>query len=279
MKTNLTLRLLILSTTFTLILSSCTKDEFAKDELSQNANGLLKKVKNGGHITEEISYNEYNFISEVNGIYFWRKYYYNDQKQLIKEEIATNPDMTSSMFSNPTYEFVDPGKVGISMYYLFKYDDKGLLIKQLNYVPKDGSDELKSMCNFEYNSDNLINKVLLLNGDGEVTQFRTYQYDTNGNVIEEDYYSNLFIPTGDGPKLLSKTTFEFDDYLNPYKIFEKSNNPGLFKNSNNIIKTTTINYEPTPGIDATNTSQTSYEYNEQTKYPIRVINGEEFIYE
>jgi hypothetical protein len=275
MKTNFSLRIMIFSAVLILVLLGC-----AKDDLSQNANGLLKKVKNGGYITEEISYNEFNLISELNGTQFWRKYYYNDQKQLIKEEIAINPNsLSSSMPSNPTYEFVDPNKVGISMYHLFEYDDKGLLIRQLNYLPKDGPDELRSSNSFEYNSNNLISKELLMNSDAEVTQFRTYQYDLNGNVIEENYYSYLFIPEGTGPKHLSKTTFEFDSYLNPYKIFEKANRPGLFSNLNNIIKSTTINYDPVPGLPATTTSQTSYEYNEKTRYPIRVINGEEFIYE
>jgi hypothetical protein len=275
MKTNFFLRIMIFSTVLILVLFGC-----AKDDLSKNANGLLKKVKNGGYITEEISYNEFNLISELNGTEFWRKYYYNDQKQLVKEEIAINPNsLSSSMPSNPTYEFVDPNKVGISMYHLFEYDEQGLLIKQLNYVPKDGPDELRSLNTFEYNNNNLISKELLMNSDSEVTQFRTYQYDLNGNVIEENYYSYLFIPEGTGPKHLSKTTFEFDSYLNPYKIFEKANGPGLFRNLNNITKSTTINYDPAPGLPATTTSQISYEYNEKTKYPIRVINGEEFIYE
>jgi hypothetical protein len=242
-------------------------------------NGLLKKVKNGDLITEEISYNNYNLVSEVNSISFWRRFYYNDLNQLIKEEIAVNPDMiSSSMPSSQTYEFVDPNKVGISMYCLFEYDNNGLLIKQLNYVPKDGQDELRSMNTFEYNSNSLIEKILLHDGNAEVTQFRTYQYDSNNNVIEEDYYSYLFIPEGTGPKQISKTTFEFDSYLNPYKIFEKSGGPGLFSNLNNIIKSKTTNYDPVPGLQATITSTTSYEYNEKTRYPVKVINGEEFIY-
>jgi hypothetical protein len=275
MKTNFFLRIMIFSTVLILVLFGC-----AKDDLLPNTNGLLKKVKNGGYITKEISYNEFNLISEVNGTQFWRKYYYNDQKQLVKEEVAINPNgLSSSMPSNPPYEFVDPNKVGISMYHLFEYDEQGLLIKQLNYIPKDGPDELRSLNTFEYNNNNLISKELLMNSDSEVTQFRTYQYDLNGNVIEENYYSYLFIPEGTGPKHLSKTTFEFDSYLNPYKIFEKANGPGLFGNLNNITKSTTINYDPSPGLPATTTSQISYEYNERTKYPIRVINGEEFIYE
>jgi hypothetical protein len=275
MKTTIHLKGVIFSAILMLIIVSCTKDD-----VPSTTNGLLKKVKNGDFITTVISYNNYNLISEVNSTSFWRKFYYNDQNQLIKEEIAVNPDMlSSSMPSSLTHEFVDPDKVGISMYRLFEYENNGLLSRQLNYVPKDGQDELRSIITFEYNSSNLVEKLLLHDSDAELTQFRTYQYDSDGNVIEEDYYSYLFIPEGTGPKHLSKTTFEFDTYLNPYKIFEKSSGPGLSTNKNNITKSTTINYDPVPGQDPTTTSQISYEYNERTRYPTRVIGGEEFIYE
>jgi hypothetical protein len=275
MKAIIHLKRVIFSAILMLIIVSCTKDD-----VPSTANGLLKKVKNGDFITQEISYNNYNLISEVNSTSFWRKFYYNDQNQLIKEEIAVNPDiLSSSMPSSLTHEFVDPDKVGISMYRLFEYENNGLLSRQLNYGPKDGQDELRSIITFEYNANNLIEKLLLHDGDAELTQFRTFQYDSDGNVIEEDYYSYLFIPEGTGPKHLSKKTFEFDSYFNPYKIFEKSSGPGLFTNKNNITKSTTINYDPVPGQDPTTTSQISYEYNERTRYPTRVIGGEEFIYE
>jgi hypothetical protein len=275
MKTIIHLKRVIFSAILMLIFVSCTKDD-----VPLTTNGLLKKVKNGDFITTVISYNNFNLISEVNSTSFWRKFSYNDHNQLIKEEIAVNPDMlSSSMHSSQTHGFVDPDKVGISMYRLFEYDNNGLLSRQLNYVPKDGQDELRSIITFEYNANNLIERLLLHDGDAELTQFRTYQYDSDGNVIEEDYYSYLFIPEGTGPKHLSKTTFEFDTYLNPYKIFEKSSGPGLSTNKNNITKSTTINYDPVPGQDPTTTSQISYEYNERTRYPTRVIGGEEFIYE
>jgi len=274
MKTGIFLRGLIGTTALMLILCNCTKDGYFP-----NSNGLLKKVKNDGYIVEEISYNNNNLVSEVNGTLFWRKFYYNDNK-LIKQEVAINPNSLSSTAPlSPIQDFVDPEKTGISMYNIYEYDDNGLLIRQLNYIPKDGEDELRSINTFEYNDNYLIFKELLHDGDNVVTQFRTYQYDPNGNVIEEDYYTYLFIPEGTGPKHLSKTTFEYDSYLNPYKIFKQSGGPGLYTNLNNIIKTKTINYDPAPGLDAVSISETSYEYNQKTKYPIRVINGEEFIYE
>lgn len=244
-----------------------------------NQNGLLKKVKQGDYITEEISYNQNNLIDELNSTSFYRKFHYNQDLQLIKEEVAISPlSYSSSIPAGLVHEFVDPQKTGITMYHLYEYDNNGRLSTKLNYIPKDGDDEFRSKSTFEYNDNHLISKILLYNSNNEVTQFRSYSYDSNGNVIEEDYYTYLFITSGPSPKHMSKITFEYDSYNNPYKIFEKSGNPGIKSNANNIIKTKTINYDPAPGIPAVSESTTFYEYNYRTGYPTRVINGEEFIY-
>ena len=275
MKTRFYLRILIGAMAIMLFLSSCTKEG-----LLSNSNGLLKKIKNDGYIIKEISYNNDNLVLEVNSTSFWRKFYYNNNNKLIKQEVAIDPNSLSSLApSSPIRDFIDPKKTGISMYNIYEYDTDGRLTKQLNYLPKDGEDELRSINTFEYNDNGFISKELLHDGDNVITQFRTYEYDSNGNVIVEDYYTYLFTPEGTGPKHLSKITFEYDSYLNPYKIFEQLGNPGLYTNLNNIIKRKIINYDPVPGIDAVSMSESTYEYNEKTKYPIRVINGEEFIYE
>lgn len=274
MKTVSIQKKVILAAALILIAFGCTREDYNPDS------SFLKKVKQDGYIVQEITYNNFNLISEVNGIHFWRKFHYNDQNQLIKEEVAMNPNSLSS--SRPvslTDEFVDPVKVGISMYTLYEYDNDGLLSKQLNYTPKEGEDELRSIITFDYNDQKLISKILLHDGNAALTQLRTYQYDSNGNVTEEDYYTYLFIPDGSGPRHLYKTTFEYDNYYNPYMIFKQSGNPGIFRNLNNIIKTTTIHFDPTPGMPPVYTSETSYEYDEITRYPVRVINGEEFIYQ
>jgi hypothetical protein len=165
------------------------------------------------------------------------------------------------------------------MYHLYEYDRTGRLSTQLNYIPKDGGDEFRSKRTFEYNNNDRISKILIYDNNNEVTQFMSYTYDSKGNVIEEDYYTYLFITSGTGPKHMSKSIFEYDSFHNPYRVFEKSGNPGIYSNPNNIIKIKTFNYDPSPGIPAVNESTISYEYNYRTGYPTRVINGEEFIYD
>jgi hypothetical protein len=255
--------------------SSCIKEVYLP-----NSNGLLKKIKNGDYIVEEISYNRNNLVDEVNSTMFYRKFHYDENLRLIKEEVAISPDsFSSSVIPGSTHEFVDPDKTGISMYSVYEYENIGRLSGQLNYIPKNGDDEFRSKRTFEYNDQHLISKELLYNNSDEVTQFRTYLYDINGNVTDEDYYTYLFITSGTGPKHMSKITYEYDSFKNPYKIFEQSGNPGIRTNTNNIIKTKTINYEPSPGIPAVTETTTSYEYNHETGFPNRVIGGEEFIYE
>lgn len=257
------------------LLFSCTKDHFTPNE-----NSFVKKIKNGGYIIAQYTYNQANLISEVNSTLFYQKFYYNENNKLVKEEVAISPDIYSS--SKPaglTHEFVDPDKTGISMYSIYEYEENGNLSRQLNYTPINGHFGFRSMRTFEYDENNLITKVLLHNSDSIVTQFFTFQYDSNGNVTHEDYLTYLFIPEGTGPNLLISKTFEYDSYLNPYSVFRQSANPGVNTNRNNIIKTSTYNYEPSPGFNEFSESKTEYEYNTLTGYPVRVINGEEFIYE
>jgi hypothetical protein len=275
MKTRSSLFLPVLTAAVMVALAGCSKERYLPD-----ANGLLKKIEYNGYIIEEISYNQNNLVDEVNGTSFYRKFHYNQSLKLIKEEVAVSPDLfSSSVIPGSTHEFVDPDKTGISMYHLYEYDSKGRLSEQLNYIPKVGNDEFRSKRIFEYNDNNLISKILLYNSDNEVTQFRTYLYDSNNNVIEEDYYTYLFITSGASPKHMAKITFEYDSFRNPYKIFEQGGNPGIYSNTNNIIKTQTVHYEPSPGVPAFSETTTSYEYNHDTGFPVRVINGEEFIYE
>ena len=266
-----------LSATFLLIIffSSCTKDSYLPSQ-----NDFLKKIKQGDYVVEEITYYQNNLVSEVNSTSFYRSFQYDENLKLVKEEVAISPDASSSsIIPGSTHEFVDPKKTGISMYHLYEYDNNGKLTRQLNFIPKDGEDEFRSKRTFEYNDNNLISKELLYNGDNEVTQFKTYLYDSNSNVIEENYYSYLFIPAGTGPKHLYKSTYQYDSFFNPYKIFERSGSPGINTNRNNIIKSQTINYDPAPGLPAISELEISYEYNFDTRYPIKVINGQEFIYE
>ncbi len=256
-------------------LTGCTRYEQPSDN-----NGFLKEVVSDDSPIERYTYNERNLVSEASSTYFWMKYYYNEVNQLVREEIGVDPDIySSSLPLKPHNELADPTKVDISMFTVYNYDGHGRLTETLNYIPGKGQVELRSSRTFEYNDKDLIYKELLHNGSNEVTQFRTFVYDNNGNVTEEDYYSYLFIQGQPSPKHMSKTTYEYDAYLNPYAIFSQTGRPGKYTNLNNIIRTTVINYDPPQGIDSISLSEFTFEYNSSTGYPIRSDKGLEYIYE
>ena len=258
-----------------LMFYSCTKDGYLPPQ-----NSFVKKIKVDGYIVDQYTYTQENLILEVNSTLFYRKFHYDNNNKLIKEEVAVSPySFSSSAPSASTHEFIDPAKTGISMYSIYEYENNGNLARQLNYVPENGKFVFRSMRTFEYSDNNLISKALLHDSDSTVTQEYTYRYDNNGNVIEENYLTWLFIPDGTGPKLLSTITFEYDSYLNPYSIFKQSADPGISTNLNNIIKTKTHNWDPSQKLDEFTESVTSYEYDFSTGYPIKVINGEEFVYD
>lgn len=275
MKTMHYLKRLIGVTLMIIPFVGCTKDELPSDK-----NGLLKEVISDGSTIEKYTYNEYNLLSEAISTYFWMKYYYNKDNQLVREEIGVDPDIySSSLPVKPHDELVDPTKVDISMFTIYNYDNNGRLIKTLHYIPGKSQVELRSSRTFEYNDKNLIYKEILHNGSDEVTQFRIYNYDNNGNVIEEDYYSYLFIQDQSSPKHLLKTTYEYDSYFNPYRIFKQIGRPGVYTNLNNILKTEVFNYDPSPGIDSISIFENSFEYNSSTGYPIKTDKGIEYIYQ
>ena len=101
-----------------MILCGCTKDSYLPGPYN-----FLIKIRNGGYIVEEISYNRNNLVSEVNSTSFYRKFHYDQDLRLIREEVAISPDSYSSLaISGTTHEFVDPEKTGIFMYHLYEYD-------------------------------------------------------------------------------------------------------------------------------------------------------------
>jgi hypothetical protein len=258
----------------TILINCCTKDN---DEHSQN--NYLKKVKTGGYVVEQYSYNNDNLIEEVRGTMFYRKFNYSNGR-LTKEEMAASPDLSSSSsMINRSHDLIDPSKVKISMYLLYEYDMNDRLARKLCYVDESGTFVFRSMITYEYNENNLVSKSLLCDSDSTVTQYFTYRYDSNGNVIEEDYYYYLFIPPGTGPKHSYNKVFEYDTFFNPYAVLIQTGDPGLYTNSNNITRVKFQSFEQVPGLPDSKETINSYKYNNESGYPISLNETEEFIYD
>lgn len=240
-----------------LLITSCTKN----DNLPS---GFLHKIIKNGHITEEFSYNKNNLISEINSSSVYRKFTYDLNLNLIKEELSIKRDFSDG------YKFIDPQKIGISAFVEYEYDITGKLTRKLEYLLNGNDFHLYTINTFEYNNEGLISKELFQFGENPTSRTKTFLYDSNGNVIEEEEWIV-------GPKH-TKTTFEYDSFLNPYIILKQTGSPGTNTNKNNIVKIKTFDFNPSLGMDSTRLLQISYEYNIETGYPTKKIRGEEFIY-
>jgi hypothetical protein len=257
-----------------LILSAaCTKDGFIP-----GGENLLQAVKIQDKVVTEYFYNIDNQIEVVRSATFFQRFHYDTGKKLIRQDVAVSPMAFSSSLYPIEGEFFDPEETGISMYNIYEYGADGLLSTQLNYVPEDDINVLRSFIIFEYNSDSRISRLSLHSADGKLTQYRTYLYDEHGNVSEEEYYSCLPTQQSSDPVLITKHTYEYDNFHNPYMIFSKTAQPGLFSNHNNIIRTVTLNYYNNPADPDRSESSRTYKYNYDTGYPERIQDGEEFIY-
>lgn len=267
MKTNLKyFRLTLLIALFS---ASCTKNEIESD--FSNDNDFIKHEISNDKIISNYKYNNIGKIAEKEGTYFYSRYSYDNDDKLIKIETAVDASMLSSSLPVEKTELMTAENCTITSYQILKYNENGILSEIENYFKTGDKFELRSKQSFGIVNEKIARRNLH-NENGEITQFNVYEYDKNGNVKNEKYYSYLFTESTQ-PKLISETSFKFDNKKNPFKIFNELGNPGLYTNSNNIIETNLIRHEETPGFDKNSTSNTSYEYN-RNNYPIKVITGD-----
>ena len=247
-------------------MTSCTKEEF--DEIQNIENYSIRSEVNDGKTTSMYIYNSIGKIAENEGLYFYSRYLYDIDGRLIKRESAMDPSMLSSSSHVEKTELMTSQNTTITNYQIFKYDQDEKLIEIKNYTKKNRDFVDASMRSFEYNGD-LIVRRNLYNSEGTITTFNTYEYDNNGNVERKKYYSYLFTE-GSEPRIISETSFKYDNKKNPFIIFKALGRPGLYTNTNNVIETNSISHVDTPGIDKYSTSKTTYEYNRKD-YPVKVI--------
>ena len=253
-------------------MTSCSKEDL--DGLLNIKNKYsIKSVVSGGETTSKFIYNSSGKIAEKETRYFYFRYLYDSDGRLVKAESAFNPSMFSSTMpaGGMKTELLTSKNSTITGYQIFEYDRDNKLIKKKNYFNKSGDFEYTSMRSFEYKGD-LIIRMNLHDSKDVITQYSTFEYDKNGNVKREKYYSYLF--TGSSkPRIISEISYKYDNKRNPFKIFIALGNPGLDSNANNVIETNSILHEETPGIDKYSTSKTSYKY-DLRGYPIKVFSGD-----
>jgi hypothetical protein len=233
---------------------------------------LMKQVKLGGNTTQQITYNSNCLVKESIGQFAYKKYIYDDQNKLTKTEEALTLDLTSCFIpvDSMNINYSDPRKAKITQYSTLEYNKNGMLVKKLNYFINNGNDELISYSAYEY-SNNLISKTNLYNPQDLLISYNEYRYDGNGNMSEEKYF---LVEGGINATLLVSYTYEFDDKNNPLIIFKAEGIPGIFTNTNNILKETLVNYSGSS--EYKNVTQNVLEYN-NSGYPVKV-NDQDYIY-
>lgn len=233
-----------------------------------NNNDLIKSIVQNGEITTNYKYNSIGEIEESEGTYFYHRYIYDNENKLIEVETAVSPSLFSSSLPTDNTELLTADNNSISRRQVFRYDENGNLLEIESYFRKEAEFEFSSINSVEFASSKIIRRNLH-NENGEITQFYVYEYDKNGNVKNEKYYTYVFSESSE-PRLITETSYKFDDKKNPFKILNQMGIPGLYTNSNNIIETNLTRHEEVPGFGKYSTSTISYEYN-RNDYPIMVL--------
>lgn len=256
------------------ILTNCNSNmELDDNEYSIN-NENIKSISSNGVVSHEYHYDSSGRIVEENCRVYFQKYIYGANGRLEKVESAFDRTMYSSTWHEPRTEFMTSKNSEVENYRLYFYDKTGMLSKIENYFKATGENfECRSLQSFEFKGTN-ITKVNYHEPSGKITQYYVYSYDKNGNVTKEKQYSNLTVSN----ELLRETTYQYDNYNNPYRIFSMLCSPGLWSNTNNIIETYSTLFYDVQGIDKNSHSKTAYKYNKDG-YPVKEITGDgEFDY-
>lgn len=267
-----TTKLFVLLLVVAVFVSSCTKDPDIDTFKSEN--DFIKSITTNGKTSAKFIYNDSGKITESQSIYSCDKYNYDDNGWLVKQDVAVDLEILSSSMPTKSVLMTSQNSTFTGRY-IFEYDSEGKLVTKKSYFKRNGQFEYTSMTSLEYEGNKIV-KSNLHNAQNTITQFYTYEYDSNGNVSNEKYYSFLF-KEGTEPKLIIEESFQYDDKNNPFKIYQALGQPGIYTNTNNPIETSTVLYEDVPEILKFSTSKTTYEYNDKG-FPISVNGTDEYKY-
>jgi hypothetical protein len=251
------------------LLFACEKEVVFDNFQSET---LLRQVGVTENDMQVFTYHSPGFIFEYLTRYTYRKYLYDDQNKLERVEIAQslNPLSCAIIPGTDFEDGDDPRQAEIGQFIEFEYSGTGSLSKKKSYYINDNVDQLVSYEVFQYEGDKIV-RIDTYTPQGQLTQYHTYQYDSMGNMQQEEYY---LIQEADLAVLQSRTLSEFDTMHNPFMVFAVEGTPGINTNKNNTTRKTFIYYFS--GTEESYTQETEYEYND-LGYPISA-NAIEYIY-
>jgi len=206
---------------------------------SSAKNNLLKSITIAGEITTKYIYNENYKITEIESIHRYQKFYYDENNRLTRMEVAMDPSLLYSTRANEKKKMMTAKNSTITSYDLFEYDKEKHIKKIKHYARKNQDIEFVSITGFIYEGDFVVKCSLTDTAANSVYQFDTFNYDKNGNLINEKNYVNS-PPNYYLPKLISETQYKFDDKPTRSSINTMPGRPGYGTNPNNVIETNFI---------------------------------------
>jgi hypothetical protein len=251
-----------------LMLVACEKEPVYEDFQSET---LIRQIKATETDMQVFTYYSPGYIFEHLTRFTYRKYLYHDNNQLKKIEISMslNPLSCAIIPGTDFEEGDDPRQAKVGQFIEFDYTDNGKLTTSRHYFIEDGVEQLMNYEVFEYQDNNVIRKDVY-NPNDQLTHYYTYQYDSLGNVEQEDYYA----VQDDQAVLQSRILSEFDNMHNPLQVFAPEGTPGTNTNANNIVRQTTQYFYN--GTEEPSVIAFDYEYND-LGYPIH-SNSLEYVY-
>lgn len=150
----------------------------------------------------------------------------------------------------------------LKTFQLLDYDRAGRVTRTV-HLNENG--EVASEWSHEYdNSGRLVRRSSFFARLGRKGNYEVFTYDPRGNITKSETFA------ADG-RLTNRSTYEFDDRPNPYRLLYLGLHAAFFRSPNNVVQVK--NEFLSPGGSPPSVSTTRYEYDPATGYPVRAEEG------
>ena len=248
-----------------MLLLSCSKDDIEKYPFVDiQSIPLICKEYYSNSLNQEYSYTSARLLYEIKSKWIYTVYTYNNVDQVVSYDKYFDLGLAS----------LDPETVQQSY-------------NRTEWVTPENT-EINRRANYTYSNNKLTKHEITLLTTGEITYY-TYEHDKNGRISKRTYFhenqpsqSDEFLYDDKGnlitevrnhinngiPVMVRKIVYGFDDKNNPYIVFQRLLEPGVYSNRNNIIKEVCTLYTGIPSEDEIQETNYTYEYNSDG-YPIK----------
>lgn len=271
-------KLAIINVLLVLIFLSCKKEDLTPQGANPGSGtpyiAQLSRILTNNQISAEFVYNDSDMVRQEKCKYDFTSNQFNANGQLIRTELYSNDDflstdlsVSSSALNSVALMTSETGKKsGIVTY---EYNSNGQLTKATSTHPSLTCAEYSL---FAYDANNRISKQTMY-WENIATGYVDYIYDTKGNLASETLYS--LSPAG-AAGLISTVKYIYDAETNPFKQFKKMMIPGIYSNTNNIIKETLTIHVPS-ATDKVVVTENTYTYN-TLGYPVSRNGSMTYVY-